>query len=192
MEEKRLGFQYFFSHTITHQYDAYCIQQNIPKAIDILRSYSCGFKLYLNDKKLQSDSIKICLLNPNWYIANGNNRLTKSNILVNSSKHKSSVLCINSSYFNHKSFTGSIDAYLFDIFSMRTWIVEFGNVLKAYIFKSSSKDRQTSSAIANASLSHQVPARDIPPPAPPSPTFRKRANKYIRKSSSVNYKIRHQ
>lgn len=75
-------------------------------------------------------------------------------------------------YVNHKSFRGLIDAYLFDIFSMRTLIVEFGNVLKAYIFKSPSNDRQTSSAIASASLSHQVPERDIPPPAPPSPTFR--------------------
>ena len=65
------------------------------------------------------------------------------------------------------------DAYLFESFSMRTWIVEFANVLKAYIFKSPSNDIETSSAINKASLSHHVPASEIPPPSPPSPTFQK-------------------
>lgn len=52
-------------------------------------------------------------------------------------------------------------------------MVEFNNVLNAYMFNSPSKERETSSAISNAFLSHQVPAREIPPPAPPSPTFQR-------------------
>lgn len=71
------------------------------------------------------------------------------------------------------------DAYLVESFSMRTRIMLFGNVLKAYIPKSPSTVWQTASAIANASLSHDVPARDIPPPAPPSPTCRKKNEKLI-------------
>lgn len=54
---------------------------------------------------------------------------------------------------------------------MRTRIVELDNVLKAYIPRSPSNEWQTSSAIDNASLSHHVPAREIPPPSAPSPTF---------------------
>lgn len=63
------------------------------------------------------------------------------------------------------------DAYFLVRFSMRTRMVEFDNVLNAYMFKLPSKERETSSAICNAFLSHHVPAREIPPPAPPSPTF---------------------
>lgn len=68
--------------------------------------------------------------------------------------------------------TMSINSYLFEIFSMRTRIMQLRVVLNAYNFKTPSKDRQTSSTIAKASLSHQVPARDIPPPSPPSPAFK--------------------
>lgn len=62
-------------------------------------------------------------------------------------------------------------AYLFESFSMRTRMLLCKNVLKAYIPKSPSNDKVTSSAIANASLSQLVPASDIPPPPSPSPTF---------------------
>lgn len=66
------------------------------------------------------------------------------------------------------------DAYLVESFSTRTRMVLFDNVLKAYIPRSPSNVWQTASAIANASLSQDVPARDIPPPPPPSPTYRKK------------------
>lgn len=73
-----------------------------------------------------------------------------------------------------------IDTYLLESLSIRKWMAEFVDVLKAYIFKSPSNKIETSSAISNASLSHHVPAREIPPPAAPSPTFRR--SQLIRKT----------
>lgn len=80
-------------------------------------------------------------------------------------------------------------SYLFESFSMRTRITLFNNVLKAYIPRSPSNDKVTSSAIANASSSQLVPASDIPPPPSPSPTCRKK-DKILRNNRFMNQDIR--
>ena len=82
-----------------------------------------------------------------------------------------------------------VGAYLFESLSMRTRMVEFNNVLKAYIPNSPSNDRKTSSAIANASLSHDVPASEIPLPPSPSTTFERKKRENGLKNINFNHSM---